>query len=91
MKRHKQHTVAEAEIALALRQTFDEMAVFILSVRDGLIDPKSAEGQAAIHAFAPRMRWLFYDATLTPPGPWKPTYYGLPEDEPLIKPKGTTK
>lgn len=88
MKYHKPHRVTDAEAAKVMRQTFDEMALFILTLR---AEPMTQEqAREKIKAFYPRMHWLYYESVLNPMGPWKPTYYGLPENEPMLKPKGTT-
>lgn len=88
MKHHKQHRVSEMQAAEVMRQTFDELALFIFTLR---AEPMTIEqAREKIETFYPRMHWLFYEAVLSPMGPWKPTYYGLPENEPIVKPKGTT-
>ena len=73
-----------AERAEVLKDTFDQMALFIMAARDGLIDPRSAEGKEAIAAFSPRMLWLFYDAFTIPQGAWDPGKRGLRYDTPLL-------
>jgi hypothetical protein len=88
--------VTPEQRAHVLRTTFDQMFLLIMEARDKRVDLTSEEGQARITELFPRMSWLFYDAFAHGAHskmiePWNPERYGLPADEPLIKPKGPTK
>jgi hypothetical protein len=91
MTRHKAYPVTTDERDRVLRDTFDTMAQIILEHRSRHVDLNSPAARARLDAIYPRMHWLYYDGVTTPIGDWRPTYYGLPADEPLIKPKGPTK
>lgn len=87
-RRPEPHPVTPAERDLVLRATFDELARLVFELRDR---PMTAEEmRQRTDALYPRLHWLYYDGVTTPIGDWRPVSYGLPEDELLTPPKGTT-
>jgi len=70
-----------------LHDTFLQMAHLFMEARTGL-SLDSREARARIEAFYPRMHWLALDGDVGRingrPDVWRPTYYGLPADEPFV-------
>lgn len=90
MTRRRDYPVTPAERDIVLREIFDELAQIVFELRDR---PKTMTVEEILRrtdAFYPRLSWLFYDGATTPIGSWNPVKYGLPEDELLTPPKGTT-